>query len=275
MAAGIQEYLNGTVPGAPGTGRTGVYFDANGRPQTIDSSANVWPLRQGIRDKFRNLLCQWATNATVTFTFDGGLLSDTSGNAIVLPATSTVTANITASGANGLDTGSEASSTWYYIWAIWNGSAVASLLSTSATAPTMPGGYTHKAIVGVVYNDASSNFAGFQQRGSCVSLTVLIPDFRHLNAGSSATFAVVTPATPAVIKKLKYQVIILVAANIFDISLNGGTSASLALGAGFTSGSETDMQVDFVLPASGSFYYRNNSGGAGTLMLYLVGFDLE
>ena len=39
-----------------------------------------------------------------------------------------LTAAITSSGANGLDTGSEASSTWYYIWVIYNGSTVASLL---------------------------------------------------------------------------------------------------------------------------------------------------
>ena len=49
-----------------------------------------------------------------------------------------LTVDITVSGVNGLDTGSEAASTWYYIWVIYNGTTVAGLLSTSATAPTMP-----------------------------------------------------------------------------------------------------------------------------------------
>ena len=74
-----------------------------------------------------------------------------------------VTADITASGANGLDTGSEASSTWYSVWVIYNpgSGTTASLLSANMTTPTMPSGYTHARRVGFVYNDASSNFDNF------------------------------------------------------------------------------------------------------------------
>ena len=68
-----------------------------------------------------------------------------------------LTNTITTSGVNGLDTGSEASSTWYNVWIIYNGTTVASLLSLSATAPTMPSGYTYKARVGAIWNDGSSN----------------------------------------------------------------------------------------------------------------------
>jgi hypothetical protein len=59
--------------------------------------------------------------------------------------------------ANGLDTGSLAASTWYSVWVIYNGSITAGLLSLSATAPTMPGGYTHKARVGWIRTDSSGN----------------------------------------------------------------------------------------------------------------------
>ena len=58
---------------------------------------------------------------------------------------------------NGLDAGTEAASTWYYVWLIWNGTLLRGLLSTSATAPTMPSGYTWKALIGVLRNDGSSN----------------------------------------------------------------------------------------------------------------------
>lgn len=63
-------------------------------------------------------------------------------------------------GANGLDVGaanSQTASTWYSVWVIWNGVTTAGLLSLSATAPTLPAGYTHKARVGWVRTDASAN----------------------------------------------------------------------------------------------------------------------
>lgn len=60
-------------------------------------------------------------------------------------------------GANGLDVGTLAASTWYSVWVIWNGSAAAGLLSLSATAPTMPAGYTHKARVGWIRTDGTTN----------------------------------------------------------------------------------------------------------------------
>jgi hypothetical protein len=70
-----------------------------------------------------------------------------------------LTADITASGANGLDTGLEAISTWYSVWVIYNPATrtQASLLSLSATAPTMPTGYTIKRRVGWARNDADGN----------------------------------------------------------------------------------------------------------------------
>lgn len=78
-----------------------------------------------------------------------------------------VTVNIaaTAGNANALDTGSETLSTWYYVWLIYNPTTavVSGLLSLSSTGPTMPTDYTYKALVGVVRNDASSNFLRFYQ----------------------------------------------------------------------------------------------------------------
>lgn len=61
------------------------------------------------------------------------------------------------SGPNGLDTGSLSGATWYSVWVIFNGTTVAGLMSLSATAPTLPAGYTHKARVGWVRTDATVN----------------------------------------------------------------------------------------------------------------------
>lgn len=86
---------------------------------------------------------------------------DSNGNTLVLAITSNLTADITQSGAGGLDTGSEASDTKYYVWLIYKPSTNTKslLLSTSATSPTLPSGYTYKGLVGWVYNDADGNFS--------------------------------------------------------------------------------------------------------------------
>ncbi|WP_414884607.1 hypothetical protein [Pseudomonas sp. IT-P171] len=68
-----------------------------------------------------------------------------------------VAINSAASGANGLDTGSLAASTWYSTWIIWNGTTVSGLISLSATAPTLPSGYTHRARTGWIRTDGTAN----------------------------------------------------------------------------------------------------------------------
>lgn len=88
----------------------------------------------------------------------------------VILANVSVSANITVSGAGGLDTGSKSSSTWYYIFVITNatGSSSAGLLSLSATAPTLPSGYTLFRRVGAVYCNSSGNLLTFTRYGDKV-----------------------------------------------------------------------------------------------------------
>lgn len=77
--------------------------------------------------------------------------------AIATDISLTVESSLTAS-SQAIANGGEAPNTWYYSWVIYNGTTVASLLSTSATAPTMPSGYTYKAYAEIIYNDGLSNF---------------------------------------------------------------------------------------------------------------------
>lgn len=76
-------------------------------------------------------------------------------------------ADITVSGAGGLDTGMEAANTWYYVWVVKNLATgiAAGLFSMSSVAPTMPAGYAKKRRIGVVKNDGSSNLLTFRQSG--------------------------------------------------------------------------------------------------------------
>jgi hypothetical protein len=109
----------------------------------------------------------FTNGTTVTYTADGLALFNASGHQVHLASVSVAPA-ITTSGANGLDTGVEANSTWYFVWVIYNGSSVAGLLSLSDTLAglTLPGGYTFGRLVGVVYNEASGDFRDFRQRGN-------------------------------------------------------------------------------------------------------------
>ncbi|SEN37462.1 hypothetical protein, partial [Nitrosomonas marina] len=78
------------------------------------------------------------------------------------------TLNPATSGVNGLDTGSLTTTNWYFIWAISDGVVNTKLLlSLSNTNPTLPSGYTYKALIGCSYRYAS-NFQSFVQRGNYI-----------------------------------------------------------------------------------------------------------
>lgn len=97
--------------------------------------------------------------ATVsTLSISSGVCRDST-DIVNIKSTSSITVDITASGVNGLDTGSEAASTWYYVYVILKDSdqTVAGLLSVSSTDPTMPSGYTYFRRIGEWRNDGSSN----------------------------------------------------------------------------------------------------------------------
>lgn len=72
-----------------------------------------------------------------------------------------LTISNTASGANGLDTGSVAADTWYYIWVIAKADGTtAGLLSVSTTIATitLPTGYLYGRLIGALYTDGTSDF---------------------------------------------------------------------------------------------------------------------
>ena len=90
----------------------------------------------------------------------------------ILRTSGDFTLDITTSGLLGLDTGSEAVSTWYYLWAIAKADGtVSAILSTSSTSPTMPIGYTLKRLVSAVRNNSSGNFVSFEQKNENVTYT--------------------------------------------------------------------------------------------------------
>lgn len=112
------------------------------------------------------LVVQSASVSTVDVDAAGVLVRSAAGDVRWLESVN-LTVNITASGANGLDTGSEAALTWYYVYVIYNPTTdtTAGLLSASATSPTLPSGYTYSGLVGSIRNDGANDFIEIHQRG--------------------------------------------------------------------------------------------------------------
>lgn len=128
--------------------------------------------------------------------------------------TSVLTPNISASGAGGLDTGSETSDTWYYIYVIGDSTginSVSSLISASSSSPTLPAGYDHFRRIGSIRNDASSDFLNIRGFPSADYRYFFyeenISTLQVLSSGSATTYtnvncAAFVPPTATIIKVL-------------------------------------------------------------------------
>jgi hypothetical protein len=99
-----------------------------------------------------------------TFDFD-----DQSGQATLSAITKQIDAAwAEGTNAGGLDTGTVAADTFYYLFAIYNPTTQTSdaLFSASKTSPTLPSGYTKKKYVGTVYTNGGASIWGFYQAGN-------------------------------------------------------------------------------------------------------------
>lgn len=222
-----------------------------------------------------------ATNNKLSITADELILKNSAGAAVLMTNVS-VTADITVSGAGGLDTGSETSNIFYYAWVIWNGTTVNGLLSTSSTAPTMPSGYTHSALVSFVRNDGSSNFLQIHQRGDFYQFKT---QQQVLSGGTSGTW--VSISTTAVVPPIAKSVQLLVAKT-------SGTAAGQYTGSVAPNNSGTGAQLNVIAytpnttaqtwygagelmlewPENAGLIYYTNSGGGGNTSVYINGMRL-
>jgi hypothetical protein len=94
---------------------------------------------------------------------DEVVMVDTSGRGVRATSVA-VTIAMLSNGANGLDTGSMGNA-WYNLFVISNGTTTAGLASLSATAPTMPSGYSFKKRVGAIYATANNAQRRIRIRG--------------------------------------------------------------------------------------------------------------
>lgn len=157
-----------------------------------------------IQGVFRNLsLSATGLSASIAMSTDAIALA-TAALAYKTVTGVSLTINSATVGANGLDTGTLAASTFYYVFVINNGTTTAGLLSLSATAPTLPSGYTYFARVGAIYTDSSANKypLSFKQFGRSVQYTVTatgnVPNYRTMASGTAGSVGTPTYVAVAV-----------------------------------------------------------------------------
>lgn len=155
-----------------------------------------------VQGMFRNLRASAnGTSAAINVSIDE-IAVESAGNAYETLRAVALVIDSASAGANGLDTGALAASTWYSVWVIWNGVTTAGLISLSETAPTLPAGYTHKARVGWIRTDSTANKypLSFKQTGKHVAYVVTaagnVTGARQMAAGSAGS--TVTPTWVAV-----------------------------------------------------------------------------
>lgn len=180
----------------------------------------------------------WASNTTLTIA-PGAARDSTNTVDIVVgnylqSNAANITLNAATNGANGLDTGSLANSTWYAVHAIGsslNASVNATLLSTSATAPILPSGYDCFRRIGWVRTDGSAHLLKVYIEGNAKTRTYRydVVQSAKTSGGNSAYTALslssFMPSTSTEVY-LQYNLIANTAGNSFNLRPTGSSSVS-------------------------------------------------
>jgi hypothetical protein len=156
------------------------------------------------------LICSDATDTDHDISIAAGSAKDST-NVYLLTLASALVKQIDASwaagtNAGGLDTGSVAANTVYYIWIIRKDSdgSIDGVFSLSKTAPTMPSGYTYNRRIMTVCTDASANIINFDQVGDDVFYRARRYD-RALAAGVASRTAYAMTVPPNMIGNFVFR----------------------------------------------------------------------
>lgn len=147
---------------------------------------------------FTGFQLAWGSNTTLTVA--SGQCRDSANVYDMSVSTASTTINAATNGLNGLDTGSLAASTFYYVYVIGDATGfkpTGFILSTNApsTGPLLPSGYSIFRRAGQVKTDGSSHFLLFYQTGTKAERTYYYDTpISVLSAGTSATFLAVSLA---------------------------------------------------------------------------------
>ncbi|MEN6550208.1 MAG: hypothetical protein ABFE07_29540 [Armatimonadia bacterium] len=188
-----------------------------------------------------------------------------------------LTLNSAGSGANGLDTGALVNATWYYIYLILKPATetVASLLSASATAPTLPAGYTIKRRVGAVYYLTASGLRKFYQRNCRVTYSDAALIFSGVpDSGWSSVNLVSGKYFPSTGRSAAFQIRGPHTGCQLYLSPDGeGQHFVGASGGNSSDRQDGDGSVDLILPTGVVHIYRAGGNSENTTRIYLSSYE--
>lgn len=186
----------------------------------------------------------------------------------VIPVNVSVVVDMDVSGLNGLDTGSVAANTWYYIWLISNGTTTGAVFSLESdlTNVLLPTGYIHGLRVGAIRTVGAPgcDLIPIVQ----IDKTVVILKTLVIQSGTSGLYQpvsldVAVPVIAKVVSGWGYQL---------------GTTASCFLaanedGAGEVGWYGTGICLTFQIPMiePSTMYYRIGATGP-TINVYITGW---
>jgi hypothetical protein len=186
-------------------------------------------------------------------------------------------------GANGLDTGSLANSTWYHVSVIGKVDGTTALLaSASFSSPTLPSGYTLKRRIGSFKTDGSAHILGFVQDGDYFRWKASVLDVNDTDPGTSSVTKTLSavPTGVNVMANINLKPVFVSASGsiyVRDLAANdeapSETAAPLSTGSGGVSGAagQTGGWNGFVRTnTSAQIAYRMSTSGASDIVRIAV-----
>lgn len=218
---------------------------------------------------------------------DSSVVSDDGTRVMIVP--SDIQVDITVSGKNGLDTGSETPDAWYYVWMIMDidTEEVAGLLSLSSTSPVMPAGFTKKRLVSAVRNQGGDFRTYTQVEGELFYHDEILVN--SAVATTNWTSLILTTEVPPISstaimvssqRREPPDPVLAVADYVYvapDSTLSGAGSGGVPV-SGVCAQRESDedaAQFYVNLDASHGMSYYNEISGYCTTTMYSVGFVMN
>lgn len=226
-----------------------------------------------------NLELAWASATTLTMAA-GAARDSTNANDIIL--SSAVTINAAVNGANGLDAGSLGNNTFYAVHVIgdsFGNNDAAGMLSTSATAPVLPGGYDMFRRVGWVLTSGAAAILAFWQYGSDKTRDMYYDvGISELSGGNATAFTAINLASsvPTTAGQVRFDIAYTPAGatNVASF-IPGGSSATngiVRFGTGVAGAQVDSIMVPMELVASVPTVQYKVSAGGDALTLLCTGY---
>lgn len=245
----------------------------------LAGSAQVKASLLPVKSSFKNLNIFYSSITQAVIVADEAILENSTGQTYKATAVN-LPVNTGTSGAGGLDTGSLAASTWYFLYLIYNGTTVNTLMSASATAPTLPGGYTFiTGPIGTFRLDGSVHIIGFQQYNRSWQYRVgqnlsQLPSLASGSSGSPSTPTFTSTAwatiAPSIITKMNLQVYSLGASQVVIAPNNSYGAINTSSQPPGVNIAAVQTLVSLIPESANVFYASNGTGGVNVL-----GFELN